>query len=290
MPDNEKDNKEKSLAFSKIYYTEDLIKYLDSGSRLKDVKFLYHYTTLGTAVKIFNSRKWYLGLAKDMNDLLEYKNGDDKRWEHLFFASFMGEDRESMGMWSMYAQPWQRGVKIEIPKDSIRALLKETNEVLLLNRNENPNEIMPIKLSGDDRIWISRVAYSNQDNKEDIEDETLFCGYEKNIELKNAAHSAELTGYIKDSAWSYEKEFRIKASIKNSYEFDTAAIKLTDEFLDSLRIISSPLFKGNLKNEFEKEIKRQCNTGQSFFTNKMNYKSPCDDCELENKMSKLRTR
>ena len=43
-----------------------------------------------------------------MNDNLEYKNGDPHRLRNLFFSCFMCEDKESIGMWSMYAQPWEK--------------------------------------------------------------------------------------------------------------------------------------------------------------------------------------
>lgn len=269
------------VPFSEIDSAESLIKYLDNGSRLSKVEYFYHYTTITKAVSIFKSKMWWLGSAKNMNDELEYNNGDSKRWASLFFASFMGEEKESMGMWSMYGQPWQKGVKIEVPKERIRALIKETKEISLINKS-NPNKKISVALNDDsNRIWISRVAYSNQDNKEAITPEILFCGTKTNQRLCDVAHQSELTGYIKDSAWSYEKEFRLKAQIQNTGGFDTVAIRLTDEFLDSIRIISSPLFEGDLKKELGKEIERQFNTGESYFTGKMKYNTVCDECDYK---------
>ena len=49
-----------------------------------------------------------------MNDRLEYKTGrslDPTRWNNLFFSSFMCEDKENIGMWSMYSQPLGEGRK-----------------------------------------------------------------------------------------------------------------------------------------------------------------------------------
>ena len=45
-----------------------------------------------------------------MNDQLEFSNGDKERWKNIFFASFMMDMKESIGMWSMYSQPWESGV------------------------------------------------------------------------------------------------------------------------------------------------------------------------------------
>ena len=135
---------------------------------------------------------WWLGSPEQMNDRLEYKNGDSRRWTNLFFASFMGEEKESMGMWSMYGQPWQKGVKIEVPKDKVRALIKETKEVFMINKS-NPNKKISIELNNEsNRVWISRVAYSNQDNKEDTTLETLYCGSQTNQLLCDVVHQSEL--------------------------------------------------------------------------------------------------
>ena len=54
-----------------------------------------------------------------MNDQLEYERGEKMIWEHLAFASFMTECKESIGMWSMYAQEWQDGIMLKIPKKNL---------------------------------------------------------------------------------------------------------------------------------------------------------------------------
>ena len=270
-----------NIAFSKVESAESLIKYLDHGNRMSNTKFFYHYTTVDKVINIFKSEMWYLGSASGMNDIHEYKCGDKKRWENLFFASFMGEEKESIGMWSMYAQPWEKGVKIEIPKENIRTLINETKEIFPIGKNNEVLKSEPILLDKVNyHVWLSRVAYSNQDNREAKEKITLYCGGEKNTLCDSVVYSPELTGYIKDTAWSYEKEFRIKAQIPNIPAYNNVAIHLSKDFLDSIRIVSSPLFKGNLKEELKKEIRRSCKTAESFFTGKMNYKTPCDKCDL----------
>ena len=56
--------------------------------------------------------------------------------------------------------------------------------------------------------------------------------------------SAELSGYIKDNAWEYEKELRIWSN--NEYE------SLKEEFLKSWKIIPSPLIS---VEEYKKLLK-----------------------------------
>ena len=42
----------------------------------------------------------------------------------------MMEDDESIGMWSMYAQPWRDGIKISIPKDILKKWVSEVDEII----------------------------------------------------------------------------------------------------------------------------------------------------------------
>ena len=99
-------NSEVPTNFSDIYSAEELKLYLDDmASRLKNSPYLYHYTTISNVIKMIQGKTWHLGNAPGMNDKLEYKNGDSRHWRNLFFSCFMGEDKESIGIWSMYAQP-----------------------------------------------------------------------------------------------------------------------------------------------------------------------------------------
>ena len=67
----------------------------------------------------------------------------------------------------------------------------------------------------------------------------------KNIHIKNAVRIPELTGYIKDMAWSYEKEIRIKAEFDNVYGVHRIAIPLTEDLINAMTITVSPLFEGS---------------------------------------------
>ena len=75
-----------------------------------------------------------------------------------------------------------------------------------------------------------------------------------------------MTGYIKDMAWSYEKEIRIKAEFENIGNIKRVAIPLIDEVIDAMTITASPLFEGDLHTELEREIARKIKTGESIFT------------------------
>ena len=279
-------DKDKSIptVFSDINTPAELIQYLDdSVRRLDNSTYLHHYTTLPRVVDIIGSRTWHLGSAAEMNDRMEYKNGDPKRWRTLFFSCFMCEDKESIGMWSMYAQPWEKGVKISIPKKAIRTWLKKTTELLEISTSDYKPTGRRIYIGNmSSSLRLSSVAYSNADSMQvSKEPEKLSWSNQSNTNIRNAVRIPELTGYIKDMAWSYEKEIRIKAEFVNQDNIQRVAIPLTDELIDSMIITASPLFDGDLMRELDRQIKIQLNTEKSIFTGKLNILTPCKACEYK---------
>ena len=101
-------------------------------------------------------------------------------------------------------------VKIKIPVESIKKLIKDS----------------------DGSLGLRRIAYTNINAqlKNDSSQSTIHCGTVKNLNKINCLDSS-LKGYIKDNAWSYEKEVRL-VSKKESVDISS--------ILDSFRIIPSP--------------------------------------------------
>ena len=274
--------KRKSLSFDTIDNLNDLKKYLDSGARLNNSQYLYQYTTVSALVNMLRGKTMHLSNAKYMNDQLEYQNGDPDIWENLFFSCFMMEEDESIGMWGMYAQPWRDGVKISIHKDTLRRWINETKELIEISQETKQPTGKVISGENAFRLWLSTVAYSNFDgvNVKDDE-ETLRCGGQENKILKKVPHRPELTGYIKDMAWSYEKEVRVKVQFDNSVGFERVAIRMPDYVIESMEITPSPLFEGDLMDRIEKEINHQMRTSTSKFVGKLKIRSACDSCSIK---------
>ena len=272
------------LSFDTIANSTDLIKYLDESYRLKDSAYLYQYTSISALVNMLRSQTMHLSNAKYMNDQLEYQNGDPEIWKNLFFSCFMMEEDESIGMWSMYAQPWRDGVKISIHKDILRRWVKETKELIEISQITKQPTGRVISDTDAFKIWLSAVAYSNYDGlslKEDAE--ILRCGTQENKILRNVPHQPELTGYIKDMAWAYEKEVRVKTQFDNSVGFERVAIKMPDYVIDSLVITPSPLFEGDIEKRIESEVSRIIATDNSKFVGKLQIRSACDSCSIAGK-------
>ena len=165
MKSKDKKN-EAPTSFSDIETVEELKLYLDdTANRLKNSPYLYHYTTVSNVIKMIQGKTWHLGNAAGMNDNLEYKNGDPRRWRNLFFSCFMCEDKESIGMWSMYAQPWEKGVKVALPRTVVRKWIKDTKEILEISMTsyQPTGRAIAIEESGAS-LKLSPVAYCNADS------------------------------------------------------------------------------------------------------------------------------
>lgn len=263
--------------FANITDVEDLTSYLDdSVSRLKNSLFLHHYTTVDNFVKMIKSNSLHLANAKNMNDNLEYKNGDEDRWKNIFFSSFMAEEKESIGMWSMYGQPWEKGVKVSIPSKVIREWIRVTKQLNVVENYINTNKLINLDTGS---LKLSSIAYSNAESLNIKGEEKLQWSTVTNINVAN--HTKELTGYIKDMAWSYEKEVRIKAEISNVTNIERVSIPLTDNVINAMIITPSPLFKGDLIKEIKKEIEISFQSEPSLFKNRLNIKTICSDCKLK---------
>lgn len=267
--------------FKEIRTTDDLVLYLrDDVRRLANSKYIYHYTTLDRAVKILSGRKWHLGNAEFMNDKLEYQNGNKQKWPNIFFSSFMGESKESIGMWSMYAQPWSEGVKIAIPSATARRWIKEITQVEEISVTDFQPTGRTLPIMRDD-LHIASVAYGNTDSLDEKEaTEELTWSTVSNNSITNATHLGELTGYIKDTAWAYEKEVRIRAEFNNVSGFRRVAISIPEDILSSLIITPSPLYYGQIKQTLLAKTGLTLTIEDSLFSGRLNIRTMCDTCGL----------
>lgn len=100
----------------------------------------------------------------------------------------------------------------------------------------------------------------------------------ENRNFSNPASVPELTGYIKDMAWSYEKEIRIKAEFNNTNGIERVAIPLSEEVLGSIRITAGPLYEGDIEHDIKRETRGSFDTDTSLFWKKLRIKTNCSEC------------
>jgi hypothetical protein len=193
----------------------------------------------------------------------------------------MTEDIESIGMWSMYAQPWHRGVKITIPSKYAREWIGGIKIIREIDQESKLATGRVIIVDERTKPRLSSVAYCNTDRLKDTNSiEKLTWSTTFNTNFQGAAHMHELTGYIKDTAWSYEKEIRIMAYFDNAQSFERVAIDIPDEIVSEMIFTASPKFDGDLGSMILDELGTRVRMEKSLFEDKLNIKSICDQCNL----------
>lgn len=260
--------------FKGIESPSELIHYLSNiNDRLNHTSVLCQYTSLKAVIGIISDKSWYLGSPKNMNDGLELQHGLDTR-NDIFFSSFMAEQKESIAMWSMYAQPWEDGIMISIPVKEFKQWIRDIKIVYRANPVTKKPDRGAFVYLNKAKISVTRVAYSNQNIHG--ETQSLTCGTAKNYLLKSI-DDPSLIGYIKDDAWSYEKEVRLRADLGIGIDYEGVAVDVPDYVIDAMVITKGPRFVGDLTERLQTEISRKMKTESSLFYDKLKY-TPCDGC------------
>ena len=266
------------IKFSDITEAYELAAFLKEPQRINSIKFLSKYMKLSSAIRFFSSGMMLINNPANMNDYYEYESFPEREaWSRICFASFISQQSESMAMWSMYAQHWDEGVMISFPANALRELVQNTPTLITAVINEETGRYEPSsdEISAEGILSINRVAY--------LDGHTLtYRGRDdRNIHFKNPYEHPELAGFIKDSAWEYEKEIRLRVDLPSSYDVDAVFLKLPDSFLKQINITTGPRFAGNAITALPKKFRPFVKIKTSKFTEKLAW-TPCDDCYYKN--------
>ena len=273
----------KNRKFYEINSAQELVSYLKEPQRINSVKYFNKYMGLDTLKIIFETEKLLINNPQNMNDLYEYRLFDNcADWSKICFASFITQSTESMAMWSMYAQPWTKGVMISIPQEAMKKLINTTKKLISAKFDNKLERLVPGDeiIPADKNLSLARVAYYNENS--------ISCTGrdDRNKNFKNAYEIPELAGYIKDSAWDYEKEVRLRVDIPKEYESNAVFIELSKDFLEQIIITTGPRFEGNVLTILPKEYRHKVKIETSKFKEKIAW-IPCDSCIYKNNNQSL---
>ena len=236
------------IMFSELTSREMLKNYLfSSGRRLQAVNSLVKYSRIGTLIKTLSTKKWRIGSPLKMNDKKELSDFPRTNWRKMFYSCFIADSTESIAMWSLYSRPWSDGISIRIDKDTFLDWIYKVEKVYTLNHDGNYQEV------DGGRISIVRVAYTNELTKNSAEKISIRCGVEENTHIDNIFaedndySTGQFAGVIKDLAWSYENEVRIRIDFDREVDVEGVYIDVPDFVIEKLVITAGPLFYGNLE-------------------------------------------
>lgn len=264
----------KAIRFGDIKDPIELASYLTSKRKNSDLteEYISHYTRFDVAKKIISSKKMQLRNPADMNDGLEFSS-PKMDCSKMYFASFSIENSENIGMWSMYGQPWEAGIKISIPKKLFLSWADQIKQVYRVAPNTNEVISSSPLIESEFKASISRVGYVEWDTNGNVAQ--IRCGENsKNDKIKNV-DTQILTGLIKDAAWSYEKEIRLRVDLNSNSDVKKVAVEIPDEIMKGIIITTGPRFNKMISSkEFADDIKMK----KSIFAGKLNYVY-CDKCK-----------
>ena len=205
--------------------TDSLLSYLQNPAG--GFRSAYHYTSLEALYQICSNKTLRFSRMKKMNDNFEQELFCTNR-DFFFCLSIGGDDeKDNFGLWAMYGKLNVKksnkaediGVKIYFSSDALKQICKEN-----------------------EKLSIHRVAYTD-----------LIDNYDKptNRKIYVGSHSTEIndfdkdkySGFIKDVAWRYENEMRLRLPFSNErITDDMKDIKIPDKILSSLKVYPSPVY------------------------------------------------
>ena len=281
--------------FSKIEDAENLKQYLRKSERLTYTTSLIHYTKLENLIKIIESGYWILKTPDKMNDKIEeeyWLETAPAKLNSMFFASFMKENKENIGMWIMYGQPWDDGISISIPKKNFQHWIKNVDRLYRVVENK-VFEKDSITLTGNNKPQIVSVTYLDfekaKKDRFNNQKELLIYNSVENTNFSNIYNNPNLVGYIKDNAWKSEKEARLLVDLGPDNSESAIALKI-DNLLDGITITAGPFFNGDLEEKIKNKLpglKFSVNIKSSMYRDKLQ-KIPCKECNFYNQKENIK--
>ena len=259
------DNSNRDL-FQRINSSETMVSFLKKVS--KEHRYLFHYTTYYALQRIFEAKKWRFTSARRTNDLHECdskRNFDELKY--VFSCSFSHGDEDAIGMWKMYGSR-KAAVCVKFETSAIISWvmkLDRIRECYFTNTNlgvDNPftkNTFRDISMHdiayvhGSQQKKCSNVCWGNIVNKVEWSD--------------NISKEYLLSGFLKNSAWEYEKETRIMISLPEP-SYDKSEETPDEIYLDCEEMLNG--IEEIRFSPFSKETKETLNNESRLLREKLN--------------------
>lgn len=213
----------------------------------KEVKKIYHYTTLDTLYKILESKALIFNRNDKLNDMLEHSRSIDAGFDY-YVSCFSHNEIESIPLWFIYAK--KMGIRITFNSKDIF-----TNRMYYYHKGKK--EYFSYEVQGYEG---DTPLYSNVHK---IDGNTIIVGNligttviydDKALELKHTQkygggsyHISMTNVYqlaaVKGTAWAYEYEARYFITTNGHYNFiESIFIELEDSVFNEFQVIFSPFY------------------------------------------------
>lgn len=261
---------------------DSLIDYLEKKG--ENHTYYYHYTSWDSFVKIYNSRSFLLtrGNSLAINDQHEsLMKGSWKIWNKTYIGSFAFGASENMAMWGLYGLPWEDAVRIVIPKENMLYWIKSISSVLLWDNGEK-GIITDPKISLADIVYVSGIK--NGDDLKLTHNDKSFTTIHL-PKLHGLDTDPKMTGYIKNYAWHYENEVRIRVELPKDTGYEKILLNIPSKTVDAFQITTGPYFRWK-DNKLYEQLCHQNRVNESGFKNLVRYRAICSMCQHESFLRK----
>ena len=264
--------------FEKIKEVKDLVSYLEDARRDKD--FFYHYTTLDRLELILKNKTFVLSSFSEMNDRYEEVSLHADFTRNAYVGSFSRAENEVMAMWGMYSIPWEKGVRIGIPRSVFRQWIRELEYVHAFEDGKVVGKF-PVQRN---QKKINAVCYYDKiNNRLDWSTRRIYLG--KAPGLKNPLTIQQLNGYVKHKTWATEEEIRVLLTPQIPDLPKRIVLDIPDYMISNIRIVLGPSF--NL-NDYQSRLEAlNVPYELSEFTGMVKLKDICEECRYKSEF--LRT-
>lgn len=238
----------------------------------------YHYTTWDSLVKIFQYKTFLLtrGNSLNINDQHEaLMKGSWEEWNKIYIGSFAFGSSEIMAMWGLYGLPWQDAVRIAIPKEKMNQWVDSIQRIVLFDNGQTIDYKDNFEIGLNDIVYVGGKRGSN----------TLqLTHYGKSITVSNTYPlygidtADKMTGYIKNYAWQYENEVRLRIRLAHDTGYEKISVNIPEDVINSITITTGPYFKWKNEKLYQQFISEN-RLFESGFKNLVRYKELCDLCQ-----------
>ena len=263
----------------RINSPEEMRDFLERKGR--NHNYYYHYTTLNSFQKICANQSFLLsrGNSQKINDQHEATmKGSYAEWNKTFFASFSYGSSENMAMWALYGIPWSKAIRIAIPQKAMVQWLESIKEIgvwAVTNETCIPEKIIPSYKCLNDIVYV-------RGEKGDERFKVFHSGATRVIDNEGTFNKFDerecMTGYVKNYAWHYENEVRLKISVPDGVYAEKIVVDIPDAILTQCTIMTGPCFD-NSNDSFINQMVSRFTFEKSGFDRLVRFRTICDLCE-----------
>ena len=255
---------------------DSLINFLEKKG--ENHNFYYHYTSWDSFVKIYTDGTFLLtrGNSLTINDQHEaIMKGSWRTWNKTYIGSFAYGSSENMAMWGLYGLPWEDAVRIVIPKESMLDWIKSLSSVSLWDNGKKRGTVFDPKISLTDIVYVSGVK-GKDDLRLTYNNKSFTIS--RLPELHGLDTNPNMTGYIKNYAWHYENEVRIRVELPQDTGYEKILLNIPPTTIDTIQITTGPCFKYK-DDDVYKQLCYQNRVNESGFKNLVRYRALCSMCQ-----------